>query len=148
MHPEDVEAEEDFYRPEPSVMMRRLAELKPNVMYIFGAKSDLSSEAARKQKLESTGTAYCGNGGVENGGVEAAVLDCGHLVPMEKTNETARVSAEFIEREMKTWEARHEVYRKRWQGLTREQKTEIGDLWKEKIGPPPGRRVKESSSGR
>lgn len=61
MHPQDIEREYDFYRPEPAELFRRLPDLKPPVVYIFGKHSELATPKLRQKKLDTTGT---GVGGV------------------------------------------------------------------------------------
>lgn len=146
MHPDDIDMNDNFYRPEPPSMLRKLPEIKPSVLYVFGRKSELSSSEARKTKVGLTGTEYCGNGGATKGRVQEVVLDCGHLVPMEKVKETAEGSVEFVDQELKRWEARQESDTQKWQVLTRQQRTEIGKLWKEKTGPPRARDDKKPNA--
>jgi hypothetical protein len=55
MHRDDID-DFPFYRPEPPQIFRRLPELKPAVLYLFGSDSDLSSPKARREKLVMTGT--------------------------------------------------------------------------------------------
>ncbi|CAG8403952.1 unnamed protein product [Penicillium salamii] len=68
MYPEDID-NFPFYRPEPSYIFRRLPELKPIVLYIFGENSDISVPAARKEKMRTTGTGIGGSGGAACGKV-------------------------------------------------------------------------------
>ncbi|KAI1609561.1 Alpha/beta hydrolase family-domain-containing protein [Exophiala viscosa] len=84
MHPDDVEKEYPFYRPEPAEIFRRLPELKPPVLYIFGKSSELATPTLRRKKMETTGIGVGGSGGERAGRVKEVVLECGHLVPMEK----------------------------------------------------------------
>ena len=84
IHPEDVEEGYPFYRPEPAQIFRRLPELKPPVLHIFGRHSELATPDLRRKKMESTGMGVGGSGGQAEGRVKEVVLDCGHLVPMEK----------------------------------------------------------------
>lgn len=69
MHPDDIDSF-PFYRPEPSLIFRKLPELQPAVMYLFGRDSDLSKSDACQEKLRLTGTGVGGSGGVSCGRVK------------------------------------------------------------------------------
>ncbi|KAI9147265.1 toxin biosynthesis protein [Paramyrothecium foliicola] len=118
-----------FYRPEPLQVFRRLPELRPSVLYLFGDKSELSTPAQRKAKMARTGTGIGGNGGATAGRVKDVVLACGHLVCMEKVAESADAIAAFLSAELDRWrEEKHEVdsYRN---GMPRKQQITIDDRW-------------------
>ena len=146
MDPEDIEPGYHFYRPEPPVAFRNLPDLKPSVMYIFGEASELSSPKAREAKLQRTGTSRSGSGGARNGRVRETVLDCGHLVPMERTIQCAEAAASFIDEEVSRWEAEERELDQRWEKLSRQQRTEINDQWREHIGPPPKRAQRQGNA--
>lgn len=138
MHPDDID---DFpmYRSEPAWLYRRLPELSPRTLYIFGKDSELSQPSATLNKLYATGTGIGGNGGLEHGGVAATVLECGHLVPMEKTKECAEACAAFIGTELSRWDAEERQRRERWERLSRQERVGINDAWRKHIGEPPKR---------
>ncbi|KAL4867104.1 hypothetical protein BDV12DRAFT_198586 [Aspergillus spectabilis] len=125
MHPNDARLQTriggkdiPFYRPEPANLFRRLPEVKPPVLYLFGDKSDLSSFDARWEKMSKTGIGLGGSGGVPRGLVQEVVLLCGHMVPMELVRESAEASAEFIHKRVRKWEVRVWKYRKAWEGVS------------------------------
>lgn len=132
MHPDDLDGF-PFYRPEPPQVFRRLPELKPSVLYVFGEKSDLASSASRQQKLDMTGTGVGGNGGAAQDRVKEAVLPCGHLVPMEEVEQCATVSANFIASELSRHEEFSLEFIRTWGRLNRHERLGIDDQWKAHI---------------
>jgi pimeloyl-ACP methyl ester carboxylesterase len=135
MHPDDIEEDYPFYRPEPAQIFRRLPELKPPVLYIFGKHSELATPELRRKKMETTGTGVGGSGGATEGKVKEVVLDCGHLVPMELVSDCAEAAASFAASEADRWNVVMREVEKRWLEKPREQRVGIDDEWKEKIGP-------------
>lgn len=140
-HPEDVAKAEgaNFMRAEMAVLYRKLEEIQPSTLFIFGKTSPVSGEDARKAKMERTGRGVGGNGGVETGMVREVVLDCGHLVPLEVPRATAVSCAEFVDAEVGRWRNEEAERRKVWEGLDRKEQVGLNNLWKEKIGGPPKR---------
>ncbi|KAL2843371.1 Alpha/beta hydrolase family-domain-containing protein [Aspergillus pseudoustus] len=138
MHPEDIDGF-SFYRPEPAQIFRRLPELKPAVLYIFGNGSDLSSPNARQAKLQTTGAGVGGSGGISRGRVQEVVLSCGHLVPMERVRESAEASANFIHSEISSWESRTLEFQKAWGHIPHHERTSIDKQWESHIGALPRR---------
>lgn len=132
-HSEDMDGL-PFWRPEMDQLYRQLPEIKPSTLYVFGKESPASPPEYRKAKMDLTGSGNDGNGGVAAGRVEEVVLNCGHLVGMERPRECAEVCSRFVDREMTRWEGqerrRAEVARK----LTREERVGINDLWKRNLG--------------
>lgn len=133
MHPDDIDSF-PFYRPEPPQIFRRLPELKPAVLYLFGSLSDLSSPGARHEKLRLTGTGVGGSGGAACGRVQEVVLPCGHLVPMELVQESAQASASFIDSQLSYWESQKQAFQKAWGGVPHEQRTSIDEQWRAHMG--------------
>ncbi|KAF5662750.1 host-specific ak-toxin akt2 [Fusarium heterosporum] len=101
-----------FHRPEPPRIFRQLPELRPSLLYIFGKKSDFSSPAQREEKMRTTGTGVLGSGGAVTGKVQEIVLDCGHLVPMEKVSECADKISSFLDREIGCWKVEQDAFKK------------------------------------
>ncbi|EXJ90734.1 hypothetical protein A1O1_03838 [Capronia coronata CBS 617.96] len=139
IHKDDVE-DYPFYRPEPAQMFRRLPELKPPVLYIFGNKSELATPELRRKKMEFTGSGVGGNGGQQAGQVKEIVLDCGHLVPMEKVKECADAAAGFTVSQIARWEEKTREWQRRWLERPRQERVGIDDEWRDKIGPRQPRR--------
>ncbi|OQV09837.1 Clr5 domain-containing protein [Cladophialophora immunda] len=128
MHPEDVEEGYPFYRPEPAEIFRRLPELKPPVLYIFGDQSELATPELRRKKMASTGVGVGGSGGQSEGRVKEVVLaDCGHLVPFLKVKECADAAASFAVAEVTHWEQMTKEWQQRWLQKPRNRES----LWNE-----------------
>lgn len=131
---EDREDGFHLARPESAELHRRLPEINPSVLYIFGKNSEASPPEYRLDKVSRTGTGLGGSGGVEKGKVEEAVLDCGHLVGMEKPTECAEASAAFIDAELKKWEARERQNDAIWKELSRTEQVGINGSWRRHVG--------------
>ncbi|KAF7189419.1 Abhydrolase domain-containing protein mpaH [Pseudocercospora fuligena] len=142
--PGDVKEEEGFGREEKIWFYRRLPELQPSTLFVFGEKSEVSPREAREEKLRITGTGPGGNGGAARGRVQSAVIECGHLVPLEKPKEDAEICAAFVGQELKRWEVDEAERKQVWQNLTRRERVDLNDLWREHVGPPPARPPKQS----
>jgi hypothetical protein len=79
-----------FYRPELSMASLRLLELRPGLLYIFGGKSDVSTERSIRAKMEMSGLGAGGSVGAKEGRVkQIAFDDIKHLITMEASEQTA-----------------------------------------------------------
>ncbi|KAF4949462.1 hypothetical protein FSARC_13474 [Fusarium sarcochroum] len=124
-----------FYRPEPLQVFQRLPEIRPSVLYVFGEKSELSPSAQRRAKMERTGTGVGGSGGIAAGRVKEVVLDCGHLVAMERVEQCADTITEFLDVELERWREEKVEYDKYWNEKTRKEQITIDDKWAERVNP-------------
>ncbi|KAH7017229.1 Alpha/beta hydrolase family-domain-containing protein [Ilyonectria destructans] len=127
-----------FYRSEPAYVFKRLGEIRPSVQYVFGGKSDLSPLLEREAKMVKTGAGVGGSGGAEAGLVKQVVLDCGHLVPMERTNQSAQIIAEYLGSEVERWQHERRVLQEHSAAVSRQSQIAIDERWSEEI-----RRVQE-----
>ena len=135
MHPENYN-KYPFYRPEPPNTLRRLPELRPSALYIFGGDSYMSNPEARAQKMAITGVGLGGSGGAAKGRVEEVTLEgIGHLVAMEASERCADAAAEWIGREMVRFEAEMGEY-KEWTKKSLAEKSTLSEKWKEMVGGP------------
>jgi pimeloyl-ACP methyl ester carboxylesterase len=90
-----------FYRGESTIVFNQLPHIRPSVFYIFGSKSFLTDDAIIEEKMQMTGSGVGGSGGREEGRVaNVMVQDTGHLIPMEKVEESATLIAEWVKKEM------------------------------------------------
>ncbi|KAL3962283.1 hypothetical protein ACCO45_003806 [Purpureocillium lilacinum] len=124
-----------FYRPEPLHVFQRLPELRPSTLYVFGDKSDLSPPAQRQAKMARTGTGVGGSGGTGAGRVKEVVLDCGHLVAMEKVTECADAITAFLGDEMARWRRNKADFEKYWNKKSRTEQITIDGEWANKVRP-------------
>ncbi|KAL5116772.1 hypothetical protein ACEQ8H_005384 [Pleosporales sp. CAS-2024a] len=99
-----------FYRGESSFVFYRLCNIRPSVFYIFGEKSFLTNDAIIEEKLRITGSGVGGSGGRDEGRVDGVtVKGAGHLIPMEKVEESAEHIGKWIKKDLlryRDWEAK------------------------------------------
>lgn len=132
MHPDDIE-DSPFHRPEPAHIFRQLPHLKPDVLYLFGETSPLSSLAARQKKIQITGTGVGGSGGFASGRVQEIILPCGHMVPMELVKETAEASACFIDSTLSSWELKAAKFQQAWGRVPHNERVAIDKQWEARV---------------
>ena len=106
--------QEPFYRGESTIVFNQLPALKPSVFYIFGSLSFLTDDAIIEEKLAKTGSGVGGSGGRAEGRVSSVMVqDAGHLIPMEKVEESADHIGQWVGKEMtRFWD---------WQKKTQEE---------------------------
>lgn len=139
MKPEDA-ADSPFVRAEALEVFRRLPNVRPSVLFIFGEESELSTPERRREKIDITGVGVGGNGGARAGRVREVVLaGIGHLVAMEAVVQCAESASEWIGTELKKWNTDEEEARSRWAERLMIDKISIDDKWREMIGCPPGK---------
>ncbi|KAF2631978.1 alpha/beta-hydrolase [Macroventuria anomochaeta] len=100
--------QEPFYRGESTIVFNQLPTLRPSVLYVFGSLSFLTDDAIIEEKLAKTGSGVGGSGGRAEGRVDSVMVqDAGHLIPMEKVEESADHIGKWIGKEMvryRDWE--------------------------------------------
>ncbi|KAK4152407.1 hypothetical protein C8A00DRAFT_16289 [Chaetomidium leptoderma] len=126
-----------FYRPEPVYAFSRLAELRPSVLYVFGEASELSPAASRLAKMEITGTGLGGSGGAKEGRVKEVVLDCGHLVAMERVPQCAEAIVGFLGGELELWRGEQKAFEESRAGVDRRELAMIDEQWKRAVKIKP-----------
>ena len=115
-----------------------LPRVRPNVLWLFGGLSPLSSEKAQDEKVARTGTGIGGNGGVRAGSVERIVVDDGgHMLPFEKVEECAAILATWLEKQMQDFEAVEKFYRENPSGRSERDMLVVSKLWLEKMRLDP-----------
>ena len=124
-----------FYRPEPLWAYRRLPELRPSVLYVFGETSDMSDPEARRAKMERTGTGLGGSGGAAKGRVHEVVVDCGHLVAMERVPQCADAIAGFLGAELALWRRERKDFEERRAAVDGKALVMVDKRWMEEIKP-------------
>jgi pimeloyl-ACP methyl ester carboxylesterase len=126
-----------FYRPEPTATFRRLGELRPSVLYIFGGDSGMSSPPFRQLKMNVTGAGLGGSGGAKEGRVKEVVLKgIGHLVAMEASVQCADAAAPWLAQELEKFGATRKEYLD-WTKKTIAEKTTLSQEWQKRIGGKP-----------
>ncbi len=100
----------------------------------------MSAPQFRNEKLEITGSGVGGSGGFKEERVKGVVLEgIGHLVAMEAVEQCADAASEWIGAEMKRWKELEDKFNAEWGKMTRAQKSQISDKYKEMMGGPPKR---------
>lgn len=127
-----------FYRPEPHITYNMLPYLRPSVLYVFGEHSDMSAEVLRRGKVDNTGTAGAGSGGVKAGKVaEVMIMDTGHLIAMEKVEDTADQASSWIGKRMAEWTRDDAAMRKYWNSLPEKEKYTLDAEYMQGLKMPP-----------
>lgn len=105
-----------FYRGESMLVFQQLPHLRPSVLYIFGSLSFLTLDPeVIRDKMEVTGTGPGGSGGAKEGRVsQVMVQGAGHLIPMEKVEESATHVATWIGQELLRWRANEKLTEEEW----------------------------------
>ena len=132
------------YRPEGPNTVIRLPNLRPSVLYIFGAKSYLSPPEYRKQKMDLTGTGVGGSGGAKAGRVKEVLGDYGHLIPMEAPFFCAKAAVEWVKSEVDRWWVGEKEYEE-WTKRSLTEKTTISDDFKRYMGDLEKSKAKEKA---
>jgi pimeloyl-ACP methyl ester carboxylesterase len=137
-----------IYRPEGVKTFANLPFLAPSVFYVFGEHSDLCTPEAMKDKLETTGTGLAGSGGVAAGRVRHVLLkDTGHLIPMEKTDETAKACAGWLESEIKRWKDEEKMQQDAWAKVPERDKFTINKKMYDALGMDLGAGARKGGKG-
>ncbi|KAK4038619.1 peroxisomal membrane protein LPX1 [Parachaetomium inaequale] len=122
-----------FYRPEPLYAFNKLPELRPSVLYVFGETSDMSGPEARRAKMERTGAGLGGSGGAAEGRVKEVVLDCGHLVAMERVPQCAEAIVGFLGGEWEVWRREQRAFEEGREGVGRRELVMVDERWMREI---------------
>lgn len=132
----DSPAPMPLYRPEGHNTVIRLPHLRPPVLYLFGAKSDVSPPNLIQEKLETTGIGIGGSGGVKAGRVKHVTHpESGHLLPLEEPSFCAKAAAEWAKTEMEKWWEEEKEYEE-WTRKPLEDKSTVDDEFKKRLGLP------------
>ncbi|KAH7121511.1 Alpha/beta hydrolase family-domain-containing protein [Dactylonectria macrodidyma] len=122
-----------FYCPQGTSTLTRLPNVRPSVFYIFGGKSNISSQELQDEKMALTGSGVDGSGGHTKGRVKKAVgKDNSHLIPMEDPAFCALVAADWIKAEIERWWVDERSYED-WTRRPMEEKTMLSSDWERHI---------------
>ncbi|KAL6703180.1 hypothetical protein ACN47E_010109 [Coniothyrium glycines] len=131
-----------FYRGESTIVFKQLPSIRPSVFYIFGSLSFLTNDAIIEEKLAMTGSGVGGSGGRAEGRVASVMVqDAGHLIPMEKVEESAEHISKWLEKDMARywdWERKTEA---EWAGSKGFERSLLSERFTEELNaiikPPP-----------
>lgn len=82
-----------------------------------------------------TGVGAGGSGGVTVGRVKQVVLDCGHLVAMERVKECADHTADFLGHELHRWRSDMEAFQRYRKQKPRVEQISIDERWAKDVKP-------------
>ncbi|KAI0026070.1 prolyl aminopeptidase-like protein [Xylariomycetidae sp. FL0641] len=123
-----------FYRGEGAAVLRRLPELRPSVLWVYGGASDLGTPAVRAEKMATTGVGQGGSGGAALGRVaEHVVPDRGHLFPMEVPRLCAELAAPWLREELARWRREEDEYLA-WTRKPMREKMVLSEEFIDKVG--------------
>jgi len=125
-----------FYRGESMLVFRLLPYIRPSVLYVFGSLSFLTIDPANiAAKMEMTGSGPSGSGGAKEGRVtNIMVQDAGHLIPMEKVEESAMHIASWVGKEMQRFRDSERRTEAEWEGKKGVERSVITDRFVKELG--------------
>jgi pimeloyl-ACP methyl ester carboxylesterase len=117
-----------FYRAEDVNLWEDLPHIRPGVIYLFPTKGPMSSRDIHL-KVDRTGIGFGGSGGVAEGRVESTIINgTGHLLPFEKPQLCAQVTAEWLGRDLHAWRERI-AYAKEYKDNKSIDMLKLSDEW-------------------
>ncbi|PIA89593.1 hypothetical protein CB0940_07467 [Cercospora beticola] len=129
-----------YYRSEPIFTYRRLPELRPSVLYIFGELSDVCPPKVARDKVSKTGIGAGGSGGEEEGRVKGVMFEkIGHLIAMETPGRTAETMADWVGKEMVIYREQRKRLEEWWAKPSKEKRS-LDAKWIAEMGGPPKRK--------
>ncbi|OAL50732.1 alpha/beta-hydrolase [Pyrenochaeta sp. DS3sAY3a] len=136
-----------FYRGESTIVFNQLPHIRPSVLYIFGSLSFLTDDAIIEEKLTKTGSGVGGSGGRAEGRVASVMVqDAGHLIPMEKVEESADHISKWVKKELERywdWERKTE---EEWGTKKGVERRVLGDRFVEELNAVMGPKAKKPES--
>ncbi|EGD86660.1 hypothetical protein H112_05166 [Trichophyton rubrum D6] len=123
-----------FYRYEVARTFELLPFVRPSVLYLFADQSEVSSPKMNQDKIEQTGIAVGGSGGVAEGRIRGIVMKgVGHLIAMEAVNRTAELCTDQISVEMHRWRREEEQLTTAWKKKSSVEKMTIDQEWVKQV---------------
>ena len=123
-----------FHRPETVLTFQNLPNVRPNVLWVFGALSPINTVASQAEKVARTGTGLGGNGGVEAGKVEKEVVEKGgHLLPFENVQRCASLVAPWLERQIEDFMIMERFFQDHDSGKSEHDMMEVSKLWLQNV---------------
>lgn len=99
LHPEKIDDEYIFGRPEAVIESLDLPRLRPRVLWIYSQKSPINHRAIRTEILATTGIGNGGSGGATADKVEEILVPgAAHLLPFEQPNICADILGSWMGR--------------------------------------------------
>ncbi|KAI0911986.1 prolyl aminopeptidase-like protein [Ustulina deusta] len=146
--PPEVRRHFPFYRSEGHLVVKRLPNVRPSVLWVFGGSSDITlPPSSRSDIARACGTGCNGSGGMAAGRVaEIHVEGRGHLFPLESPGLCAEHAAKWIQREMEYYRKTQREYAD-WTRLTLSEKTTLSPEHAAALGSLPSRKRTTDDKG-
>ena len=127
-----------FHRPETVLTFQNLPNVRPNVLWMFGALSPINTVASQDEKVARTGTGVGGNGGVETGKVEKEVVEKGgHLLPFENVQKCASLLALWLEKQIEDFKTVERLLQEHDSGKSEHDMRKVSKLWLQNVRLKP-----------
>ncbi|KAI9842793.1 MAG: hypothetical protein M1837_006896 [Sclerophora amabilis] len=126
-----------FVRPESMLTLLNLPQLRPSVLWIYGALSPINVPSIQDEKMRVTGTGVGGSGGAKLGRVEQAFLKgTAHLVPFEKVKDCADTMAGWLGKELERFNAEQTFYENHKSGKSEKDMRILSKQWMKAVRLP------------
>ena len=123
-----------FHRPEIALSNQILPNVRPQVLWVFGARSHINTAEGREDKLRRTGTGVGGSGGAAVGQVEEVTLaKAQHMLPLEKPQEVGQVLASWLEKQLKDYRDVEDWYRTNESGKSERDMLVLSKSWMKNV---------------
>lgn len=123
-----------FVRAETILTFRRLPELRPSVLWVYGSHSPVNYPSLCSDKMKITGTGAGGSGGAPHEKVKQAVVQgTGHMMPFEKVSECADAISGWVVKMLDSYKAEKEFYSKHTSGKSDKDMTVLSKQWLEAV---------------
>jgi pimeloyl-ACP methyl ester carboxylesterase len=129
-----AQPQEPFYRGESTIVYNQLPHIRPSVFYVFGELSFLTDDAIIEEKMALTGSGVGGSGGRAEGRVASVMVkNAGHLIPMEKVQESADHVGKWIGREMVRYRDWEDKTQREWGNLKGIERSVLSERYMEEL---------------
>ena len=123
-----------FHRAEVVLTNAHLPELRPRVLWIFGERSPINSEALQLEKMMRTGVGPGGSGGIRLGKVEkVTVPKTAHLVMFEKVGSSAAILVDWMQKQLRIFEENENFYCQWQSGKSKNGMLIMSDRWLKEV---------------
>lgn len=127
-----------FHRPEMVLAFQNLPNVRPNVLWMFGALSPINTLASQAEKVAHTGTGVGGNGGAKAGKVEKEVVEnSGHMLPFENIPKCASILAVWLGKQINDFEAVERFHKEHDSGKSEREMMAVSKLWLQNVRLKP-----------
>lgn len=128
------DADTQLFRPEPPIIYQNLKLLRPSTLVLYGEISPINPRNKVEQMVGIIGTGLGGSGGQAKGRSTAvAIKGAGHLVAMEKVNDTADAISRWVGPEIERWRSREELFARYWATIPDHDKHTLGNSFQNRL---------------